>query len=276
MPKSLIQSNRFLNRMIRSKKKIGVIIIFLLAFCSCTTETIEQVPVLKKMVEISIDGTSTTTTFAYNGTKIIHIDKPDALSEFYYTGDLITKMVEFTKSNSHKNIFDYSYSNGELVKMISSDNYVVNYVHNTDGSVSYEKLTRDSKGLDVKIYHGILYFQKGNLIKDEKTFDDTGNSVLSQSEVSFVYDSKHNPLLTIQGFDKLLCFQQAISLNNCISWIESYIIKNTNDDQIISSAKRYDSQYQYDSNGYPTEIVSEKNIFGSTDSKHLKSQFFYN
>lgn len=262
--------------MIRSKKKIGVIIIFLLAFCSCTTETIEQVPVLKKMVEISIDGTSTTTTFAYNGTKIIHIDKPDALSEFYYTGDLITKMVEFTKSNSHKNTFDYSYSNGELVKMISSDNYVVNYVHNNDGSVSYEKLTRDSNSLDVKVYHGILYFQKGNLIKDEKTFDDTGNSVLSQSEVSFVYDTKHNPLLTIQGFDKLLCFQQAISLNNCISWVESYTTKNTNDDQIISSAKRYDNQYQYDSNGYPTEIVSEKNIFGSTDSKHYKSQFFYN
>jgi hypothetical protein len=48
------------------------------------------------------------------------------------------------------------------------------------------------------------------------------------------------------------------------------------DDQIISSIKRYDSTIQYNSNGYPTEIVSEKIFFGGSDSKHMKSQLFYN
>ena len=90
------------------KEIVGILVIVLITLCSCTTETIEQAPMLKRIVEVSVDGSSNTTTLNYNGNKIATIDKVDAFLEFYYTGDLITKIVEFTKSNSHKNTMEYS------------------------------------------------------------------------------------------------------------------------------------------------------------------------
>jgi hypothetical protein len=268
--------NRFYVFMKKFKEIVGILIVVLITLCSCTTETIEQAPMLKRIVEVSVDGSSNTTTLNYNGNKIATIDKVDAFLEFYYTGDLITKIVEFTKSNSQKNTLEYSYSDGKLTKIISSDNYVINYVHNTDSSISYEKLTKDANNLEVKIYHGILYFQNGNLSKDERIFDNTGQGVLVKNTVEIAYDAKKNVLNSVLGFNKLLDYSKVISANNAITNIETSSVKNAGDDQVTSSIKRYDSQYEYNSNGYPTEIVSEKIIFGGSDSKHLKSQLFYN
>ena len=45
---------------------------------------------------------------------------------------------------------------------------------------------------------------------------------------------------------------------------------------IISAVKLDKSISTYDNLGYPLEIVSENNIFGVYDAKHLKSQLFYN
>jgi hypothetical protein len=258
------------------KEIVGILVIVLITLCSCTTETIEQAPMLKRIVEVSVDGSSNTTTLNYNGNKIATIDKVDAVLAFYYTGDLITKIVEFTKSNSHTNTLDYSYRDGKLNKIISSDNYVVNYVHNSDGSISYEKLTKVTNSLEMKVHHGILYFHNGNLIKDEQIFDNAGKGVLAKNIVEIIYDTKKNSLNNVLGFSKLLGYSKVISSNNAITNIEVSSVKNENDYQVTSSIKRNDSQYEYNSNGYPTEIVSEKIIFGGTDSKHVKSQLFYN
>ena len=103
----------------KTKKLVGLLSVFLITLCSCTSDTIEQVQFLKKIVEVSVDGSSNTTTLNYNGNKIVTIDKVDAFLEFYYTGDLITKIVELTKLNSHKNTLEYSYSAGKLTKIIS-------------------------------------------------------------------------------------------------------------------------------------------------------------
>ncbi len=262
--------------MIKIKNIVGVLVVVLLTLCSCTTDTIEQNLMLKKIVEVSVDGTSANTLLAYDGNKILNIDNGTASFEFYYTGDLISKRIEVNKSTSHKNTLEYSYLDGQLNKITSSDNYVVNYIHATDGSVTYEKLTKDANNLPVKIYHGKLTFQNGNLIKDEKTFDNVGSGVLSQTTNNFVYDTKYNPLATIVGFSKLLDFQELVSVNNTTISTVSSSLKNKDDDQIISSIKRTDSQLQYNSSGYPTEIISEKTLFGDSSSKHVKSQLFYN
>ncbi len=259
-----------------SKELVGILVVVLIMLCSCTSETIEQVPMLKKIVEVSVDGSSNTTTLTYNGNKIATIDKVDTFSEFYYTDDLITKIVESDKTTQHINTLDYSYSNGKLVKITSSDNYMLNYIHNSDGTVSYEKLTKDSNNNDVKIYHGTLYFQNENLIKDDKILDNAGKGILAKNILSKQYDNKNNALNNILGFNKLLDYSKTISSNNDISSTETSSVKNIDDDQVISAVKIYNSKYQYNSNGYPTEIVSEKIMFGGADSKHLKSQLFYN
>ena len=255
---------------------VGILLVVIVTLCSCSNETIEQLPMLKRIVEISDDGSSTSTTLNYNENKIVSIDKIDALLEFYYTGNLITKSVEINKSNSYKNTLDYIYLDGKLTKITSSENYNINYIHNNDGTISYEKLSKGANNLEVKIHHGILYFQNGNLIKDVQILDNTGNGILSKRELSLEYDTKYNPLNNILGFGKLLNYQQLISLNNATIYYESTSVKRINDNQIISSVKRVDNNYQYNSNGYPSEIVSENIVFGGTDDKHLKSQLFYN
>lgn len=258
------------------KEIVGILVVVLITLCSCTTETIEQVPMLKRIVEVSVDGSSTTTTLNYNGNKIVNIDKADAFLEFYYIGDLITKIVELTKATSHKSTLEYSYSEGKLTKIISSDNYVINYVHNNDGTVSYEKWTKYSNNLEVKNYFGILYFQNENLVKDEITIGDAGSGISVKKSVSIGYDSKNNALKNILGFDKLLDFSKIISSNNEIVGTETSSVKDIDDDQVVSSIKRIDSKYQYNPNGYPVEIVSENIVFGGSNSNHLKSQLFYN
>ncbi len=266
-----------MNLMKKVKGIVGIVGVILMTLSSCTSEPIEQVSMLKKIVEVSVDGTSNTTLLAYDGNKLVNIDKVDQLSKFYYTGDLITKVVELDKTTQHVNTLDYSYSEeGKLTKITSSDNYVINYVFNNDGSVSYEKLTKDSHNLEVKNYHGILYFQNENLVKDDRTLDDAGSDVLAKKVLSIAYDYKKNALKNILGFDKLLDYSKIISSNNEILSTAVSSFKYIDDNQVISEIKRFDSEYQYDSNGYPTEIVSKNIMFGGSDSNHLKSQLFYN
>ncbi len=260
----------------KAKGIVGVVVVLLMTLCSCTSDPMEQVQFLKKIVEVSVDGTSNTTFLAYDGNKLVSIDKVKKLSKFCYTGDLITKVVELKKTNQHLNTLEYSYLEGQLTKITSSDNYVISYSHNSDGSVSYEKITKDSNNLEVKNYHGILYFQNENLVKDDKTLDDAGSGVLAKNTFSFEYDYKNNALKNILGFDKLLDYSKAISSNNEIVGTAVSSIEYTDDDQVISAIKRIDSKYQYNSSGYPTEIVSENIMFGGSDSNHLKSQLFYN
>lgn len=258
------------------KEIVGIVIVVLMTLCSCTTDPIDQIPMLKRIVEVSVDGSSNTTTLVYDENKIVSIDKVDQLLKFYYTDDLITKVEELDKTTQHLNTLNYSYSEDQLTKITSSDNYIINYIHNGDGSVSYEKLTKDSNNLEVRNYHGILYFQNENLVKDEKTLDDAGQGISSKNTVSIQYDTKRNALKNVLGFNKLMDYSKAISSNNDVIYSEVSSVRDIDNDQITSSVKRIDSKYKYNSLGYPTEIVSEKIVFGGSDSNHLKSQLFYN
>lgn len=261
----------------KANKILGLVLVFLITLCSCSNENVGQVQVqfLKKIVEVSIDGASNTTLLAYDGNKIVNIDKFDKHSEFYYTGDFITRIVESDKTNQHVNTLEYFYSDGQLTRISSSDNYVLNYIHNAEGTVSYEKLTKDSNNNDVRIYHGTLYFQSGNLFKDHRFLDDAGKNVLAENSISFEYDDKNNALNNILGYNKLLDYSRTISSNNVVSSFKISSVKYLDVDRATSSAHIYKSKCQYDSMGYPTEIVSENLIFGGNDYNHLKSILFY-
>lgn len=63
-------------------------------------------------VDVSIDGTQTTTYLSYNGSKITSIDGVENRSDFTYTDILITKVVTLEKINQHQNTLDYTYIDG--------------------------------------------------------------------------------------------------------------------------------------------------------------------
>lgn len=94
-------------------KHIGILVLVLITLCACTNEPVDQdVPMLKRIVEVSVDGSSSTTTLNYDGAKIVNIDKVDAFLEFYYTGSLITKIVETNKTTSGKTLWIIIISTG--------------------------------------------------------------------------------------------------------------------------------------------------------------------
>lgn len=260
----------------KSKEIVGILVVILMTVCSCTTDSIEQTPMLKRIVEVSVDGPSNITTLSYDENKIVNIDKVDKFLKFYYTDDLITKVEDLDKTTQHLNTLNYAYSDGKLNEITSSDKYVINYIHNNDGSISYEKWTKDANHLEVKNSHGILYFQNENLVKVEKILEDAGLGILSKSTIILEYDYKNNALKNILGFDKLLDYSEIISSNNAVISTDVSSIKYITEDQITSSLKRIESQYKYNSLGYPTEMVSENILFGGSDSKYVKTQLFYN
>jgi hypothetical protein len=257
-------------------KLLCIIAVVSLTFVSCSTDTVStQTKLLKRVVEISNDGSSTETLFNYDGSKITSIVSNATTTEFTYTDNLITTLVEVDNTTMLQNTLDYTYDNNQLVKVVSSSNYEMHFIHHTDGTVAYEKTTKDLASNVIVLFHGVLYFQNGNLIKDERTFDDTAINIESTQTVTYQYDSKSNPLVNILGYNKLLDKFSTLSANNNTNTYKESSIKNLDTDQIISANNLFEKGMKYDSDNYPAEIVSEKPLFGEEDSNHLKSQFFY-
>ena len=255
------------------KKVFWFLSISFLALNSCAKDELSKIKLLKSIVETTADGTSQTTFFTYNGAEIASIDNDQKHLDFTYTSGLITKIDELNKTNQLRNTIEYSYIDGQLVRTKSLNNYIINYIHNSDGTILYEKLGIDSRNQEVKMYHGKLFFQNKNFIRDERILDNTESGVLSDSSISFEYDAKNNPFNTILGYSKLLDRNERISLNN--STISTVITNTTKDSQVTSSANFYLNSFKYDLEGYPTEKVSENALLNNGKYGYLKWQYFY-
>jgi hypothetical protein len=257
----------------KTKNIFWVLSIFVLTLYSCSSDNDDSVKLLKKVVETSEEGTSETALFTYNGNEIVRIDGAQKRTDFTYTDGLITKIVALNKTNELLETNAYSYLEGKLVEVESLGNYRIKYIHNSDKTVSYQKFTIGSGNQEVKEFHGILYFENENLIKEERTLDNTAVGVTSNYSISFDYDSNKNPLYNVLGYKKLLDHMETISSNN--SLINTVIATITNGDQVLSSANFYKSSFKYDSENYPTERVSETAILANGNTGYLKTQYFY-
>ena len=256
----------------KTKNIFLVLSIFLLTLYSCSNDNDDSLKLLKKVVETSENGTSETTVYTYNGTEIVSIDGTEKRTDFTYTDGLITKTVILNKTNQLSETIEYSYLVGKLVEVESLGNYRINYIHNTDKTVSYERF-RISGNQQVKEFHGTLYFENENLIKNERILDTMPVGITSSESIAFDYDAKNNPLYNVLGYKNLLDHMETISSNN--SLINTVIATTTNGDQVLSVANFYKSSFKYDSENYPTERVSETAILANGNTGYLKTQYFY-
>ena len=248
----------------------SVLTICLFAFYSCSTDTSTNVKLLKKTISTSETGASVTTVFTYVDDEIVSADDTNTHVDYTYSEGSIVKKVSLNKATSLVETILYTYNAGNLVRAESPNKYKINYVYNSDNTILYQKMKIVSEGQEVKEYHGILFFENENLIKDERTFDNTAAGTVSKYNLSFDYDSKINPLYNIAAYKKMLDCNQAVSTNNSLNVTE--ITSVAKDDQIISSAKLYKGSFTYDSDGYPKEQVSESPLF---NSGWVKIQYFY-
>ena len=256
----------------KAKSILLLLSIFLLTLYSCSNDNDDSIKLLRKIVETSEAGASEITLFTYNGNQVVSIDGTQKRIDFTYTDGLITKTVTLNKTNQLSETVEYSYIKGKLSEVESLGNYRIKYIHNSDKTVSYERFMISGNQQE-KEFHGTLFFENENLIKDDRTLDNTNAGLISNSSISFNYDSNKNPLFLVMGFKELLNQNEKISLNNSV--ISTVITSVSKDDQIISSAHLYKSSYMYDLENYPIERVSETAIFANGNTGYLKTEYFY-
>lgn len=262
----------------KSTQLFFVVAILFLSLTSCSSDdnassnTVTKK--LSKIVDITTSGATTATNFTYNEDKIVSADTDTEHRTFTYTNDLITRVVTSNDVAQTQTIVTYSYNNDNLVKITSSENYVIRFVYNTDGTVAYEKFTTDSNNNEVLIYKGVLSFQNGNLAKDERIIATTASEV-SKEILTYQYDSKNNPLHAIRGYSKLLDFSST-GVNNVTRIQQETRKENLNSGQITSSMVLFVSTNQYDDEGYLKAITSEQTFFGTPISNHRKTEFYFN
>lgn len=239
---------------------------------SCSNDTTTSQKFLRSMVDVSANGALTTSTFTYNRNQIVSIDGINSREDFTYTGDLITQIVLTDKNTQQQNTLTYVYTDGELATVTSSDRYQINFVHNADGSISYEKVAIGYDDKTVREFHGVLYFQNKNLVKNQQILDTTGAGITRTISTEQEYDNKINPFYNILGYSKLLDHFNNISLNNSISIYEEST-DATESDEISSSANSYSNAYTYNASDYPAEVVYQKQ--STTDKKYVKTVLTY-
>jgi hypothetical protein len=244
-----------------------------LTFVSCANDTDDSFKLLQKVIETTARGNTQTYLYVYKGRQIVSIDGTQERTDFTYTDGLISKMVKLNKTNQLLETIEYSYFKGKLVSVSSVGNYKINYTHNADKTVSFEKFMLRSGNVEVKEYHGTLYFTNDNLTKEQRIYDNSPVGEESRYSISFDYDSKKNPLFNILGYKELLNQNDKISINNNV--ISTVITSTSINGQITSSATTYKNTFTYDLENYPKERVSESTPLASGFVGYLKVEYFY-
>ena len=252
------------------------LLFIILTLISCSKDDSHPIKYLKKMTAVYSDGSTLNTFFVYNGDKMVSMENENTLTEFTYTENLITSVQKLDKSTQEHKTLVYSYENGFLTQISSTEGYKLKYTLQNDGSVSYEKWIVNSENEESLVYHGVLTFQNDNLTSDDITFDNTEPHILKKVKKSYDYDTRKSPLSHVLGFQKLLDYGYVTSLNNVLSFTEESTEKDLIEDTVISESTFDVVTYKYDSDNYPIEMTSNTPYFGDKSLTSVKTLFFYN
>lgn len=185
----------------------------------------------------------------YNGNKIVSITETDgSQTKFTYNGNQIVKIEEFDEDGLSEGPIEYGYTNGLMTSYVEKYddlyNHKTKYIHNNDGTVSYEQFKVNiSTGVEEKDGQtGKLTFKDGNLIKAERSYGK------SNSVEIYEYDTKNSPFKNVLGWNLML--DDEPTTNNVIKrTYTSGSDANPHTSETIYS-------YKYDANNYPTERVA--------------------
>lgn len=252
--------------------KVCFLAVMMVLFYSCANDKNTEGKLLTKLTVTLEDSSTISSALTYKDNEIVSTDNSAEHLDYTYSNGLITKIIRKNKSDQSQISTSFTYDKDKLVQVKSSDGSVINYVHSTNESVSYDCFVVNNKEEQKKQYHGVLTFFKGNLVKDNRVLDDTKVNLVTKIDISYEYDTKKNPYANIKGFEKLLNQNEIISVNNVMLSVVENSTTNTKEDQIMSSAKMHKSSFKYDNDGYPKKQISENS---KTNSGYLKSEYFY-
>jgi hypothetical protein len=222
-------------------KKI-ILIFFTSSFLlSCSTNSSNDNsnnPSSSDLLPKTIKTVSTTSTFNYNGNKIISINTGGTNRTFSYTGDFISSSI-YSNSSSTSTI-TYSYLNNLLNTVTGPNNYITFTYSN--GVVTENETIGSFKGTYIR------YYSQGNCVKEESYYTSNGVTTLNGT-ATYTYDNKNSPYKNITGWFALKNPQHS---GNCdgVNNPVTYIFKDASG--VTTSSEQI--TYQYNSQDYPISI----------------------
>ncbi len=248
-------------------KKIILLFIVVFAMFSCSKNdenAISGIDPNKILLKKAISKDNTT-SYVYDGYKLIRINSGEVYLTNNYTGNFITSGGEYyTKSNDKKAEIFYEYnSNNRLIssksllyELLIASKTLFNY--NADGTVSYQNYDGDFTNQNTPSGSGKIWLDKnGQTIKSEQ-YDNDGKLVF-RSE--YAYDDKNYVFKNVIGFDKL--FTPVGKINNLIT------TKTYDGNEIIKSTISY--KILYNEYNFPK---SNQTIFDDGFSR-AEVQYYY-
>ncbi|OAZ05336.1 hypothetical protein [Flavobacterium succinicans] len=227
------------------KKLLSLLGATLLVLASCSTDDTNSsnptASILVKKMSTVNNGKTYTQDFTYSGNKIVStVDSDGNKTAYTYTGDFITKIVDTDNKGAVDYTIEFSYTNSKLTSKTTYESgaqykYRTKYVHNTDGTISYEEFrTAVATGVEQEYgYIGKYTYKGGNLIKNEYLYYGSENTA------SYEYDTKNTPFKNVLGFNLLL--EEDMTSNNIVK------ITYSKSKDVISNT------YIYNADGFPTE-----------------------
>ena len=177
------------------------------SFASNTPDTTVDTTLLKKL-QSKVMGNQADYSFFYNEKKVTKITFTtfDGTSrkgyfKFTYSGNLITKIQEFTDANKNVVTSTFTYTNGKLTSVVKEEigknkAEKISYTYNSESSITAKRsLGNSSQQLQV-VGNETLYFSENKLIKKVE------NGVLSSSSI-YEYDRANNPLQNVMGMNAI-------------------------------------------------------------------------
>ena len=226
-----------------------------------STETV----LLKKIVTTYEDGSTETGELSYEGNKLIKmVYGEEEYETFLYNNDgLLAERHIFAINDNHeyKHVYTYDTSN----KLISFSEIFTHSIGSYNTRITFTYISNNTitamryislGDAEEELYDTSIITLTNNNIASVSTETASGSS---ETTSSFTYDDKNNPLKNISAYEVIMLtgYRHGGGINNLISESDSI-------DGVL-----YTSEYEYNSNGYPTTMTD------SEDGEQTTTQYFY-
>ncbi|RWX03804.1 hypothetical protein [Flavobacterium cerinum] len=159
------------------------------------------------MIETKEDGSITTFTYTYDGSKIVSIIRTDGISDIYaYTGNLITYIKHTNTYFTSETFIEYDNNNRKIIEKtfntILQPNVVlekidmVTFSYSPNGTVTSSVYVGDSESEMELNNSSTITYNNGNTISFETT-SGLGN-------YDHIYDTKNNSMKNVLGYHEYM------------------------------------------------------------------------
>jgi len=227
-------------------KKIICFLSLSLTFASCsgddsvseTTNPADESAILvKRVVEKYEDGSTETTLFTYEGTKIKTMTNSEGLVTFTYIGDQITKEEFFTVAGmiEQTDTFEYN-AEGKLSvfrRLDGAFSYKEVFTYNANNTISVAMFDGNEAAQTTPIGTATITLLNGEVSRILKS---------NGHEHNYLYDNRNNPTKNVTGF----------AVISFINGEASGILHNITMDETPSDGDSVFS-YEYNDSSFPTK-----------------------